>query len=163
MSNVNFVKDLPFIPGYAAELPMIVKQSVTQKEASATVDVATFNIPKGHFEPGTAFRVTMFGTKSGTTTAIVFTFILNGTTVLTLTSGTTAAEWECKAVIASKAFAAQRVSGSIVVTAVDPVYDYAATTADMTNGGVMKIVATVASVDTGEVEYCLVEYLKGVD
>lgn len=169
MGNTQFSKDLRIMPGVAAYLPCIVKQSNKQTSMSSatTKDIyidddgnTIFTIPNGYFGPGATFRATMGGTKSGTNAAFTIATILNGTTVGTATSDdATAVDWTATIILSAKTFAVQHCISKLFSDTADPDVQYDAGAVSCANADVtLKFQLGGNSGDTVTVEYFLLEY-----
>ena len=114
MSNVNFTKELNLWPGLVGYLPTIVAQGNPNQThaAASTVDVtgASITVPKGHFGPGTGFRFTLAGSRTGTAGAATLLIDINGTTAITIAVPTNTAE-DRAAILQERCGAGERLAG----------------------------------------------------
>lgn len=163
MGESQFAKTA-LMPGIAAVIPTIISQSCVQtsQAGAATSDVtgSSVNIPKNHFGPGAAVRITMGGTKSGANAAMIVHISVGGTQVISLTADdASAVDWTAEFIIAAKTLAAQSCIGTLNCLTAAPVADYAGGTVDMSQGGIIKAqIQSQHSSDTVTCEYVLVEY-----
>ncbi|MFA4826471.1 MAG: hypothetical protein WC593_15075 [Methanoregula sp.] len=168
MSNIQFARNLEIWPGLRASVPMIVAQSNT---ASTTGDAETINvtgasvtIPKGFFSPGTAFRFTLFGSRTGTAGAATILLDLGGTTIATIAIPTnTAVDWMAVLTVTEHTdFKHQNVSEFVATSAtVLSAYDTATGTVDVSNDITLKAQITLANAsDSVTCNYVLVECWK---
>ena len=152
MGNAQFTKDLPLWAGLTAALPMVILQS---NETSTTGDAETIDvtgssitIPQGFFAPGTTFRYTLYGSRTGTAGAATILVDIAGTTVATIAIPTdTAVDWKAVIEIAAHTdFAHQNVSETVFTSAtVLTAYDTATGTVNVAGDVTMKAQMTLAS------------------
>ncbi len=123
-------------------VPAIVSQSVeqTSQAAAGTSDVTGSKVNVDNKPAaGTAYRVTLAGTKTGANAAHTVTLVLGGTTVMTLTAdAATAVDWMATFTIIFKDSNNQRVMGNMQGNALDCENDYAAGTVDCSAGAELK-------------------------
>lgn len=170
MGNQIFAHDIPIMPGVAAYLPTIIRQTNKQTSmASATTkDVyidddgnTIFTIPVGYFGPGATFRATMGGTKSGTNAAFTLATILNGDTISTATADdTSAVDWTATVILSAKTFAVQNCISKLFLDTADPDVQYDAGATNCAKESTLKFQLGGNSGDTVTVEYFLLEYWK---
>lgn len=164
MGNTQFVQNVPIPPGATPALPTVLYQSTTQyTEGDATTEnVAAISIPKDFFVSGTAFRVTMAGTKSGANAAMSAQLSIGSTAVLTLAADDgSAVDWLAEMMIVSTGPASQKCFGKFLADTADPGVDYA-TAAVNTRDEVILYVQMINGHADDEItcEYVLVEYWK---
>jgi hypothetical protein len=166
--NSRFNEDSQPIPGYSAAVPIILSQSNTQ---SYTGDAETISItgtkivcPMGMIRPGSTFRFTLIGERTGTAGALALLIDINGTTAVTLTLPANAADEFMASFIVSfhTNNKKQNCHGIVyqgVATTEAFVSDYAAATVDVNAGATIQAKATLANgSDEVYVYYALVEY-----
>lgn len=171
MSNVQFTQDNTYVRGYAATVPLILKQTCkqTSQAGSGTSDVyldddggTYIHFGEGEFSNGLALRFTMGGSKSGANSAMIVHLSVGGTQVVSITADdATAVEWMAMITVAAKTVAAQRCVGQVLTDTADPAIEYAAGTVDCKLG--VNIKAQIQSQNAGDTvtcEYCLVELMK---
>ena len=168
MSNIQFAKEFPAWNGITPSIPVILLQSNT---ASTTGDAETITItgsqitvPKGHFSPGTTFRYTFYGSRTGTAGAATIQIDLNGTTVSTIAIPTnTAVDWMAQITISEHTnFKNQNVSELVFASAtVLSAQDIATGTVDVSGDTVMKGQMVLANAsDSVTCNYVLLEAWK---
>lgn len=167
MANIGVIAhDIVFLPGYTSYVPTILAQSNVE---SATGDAETIDITgssvtfaKGIFSPGTAIRYTMAGTRGGTAGAATLAILIDATTAISIVvPSNTALDFVAQFTICQhtdmkhqNCFGEIKVNGATTYVAVD----YAAATADVSQGTTIKAQATLANgADTVAIEYVLVE------
>lgn len=152
MPNIQFTKELSLWPGITAAIPMLVLQSNTVSTTgdAETIDVtgSEITIPKGFFAPGTTFRYTLYGSRTGTAGAATILVDLGGTTIATIAIPTdTAVDWKAVIEISEHTdFAHQNVSETVLTSAtVLSAYDTATGTVNVSNDITMKAQMTLAN------------------
>lgn len=164
MSNVQFFQTVPIPPGKTPALPTVLYQTYatfTEGDA-ATENIAAIVIPKDYFVPGTTFRVTMGGTKTGGNGAISVQLSIGATAVLTIAADdNTGVDWTAQMMLISTGFATQKAFGHLLLDTADPATDYA-TGAVNTRNEVTLYVQMINGHASDEItcDYCLVEYWK---
>jgi len=159
MSNVQFIQDFPLWPGLKPAIPMIVAQGTTQTSeagSATTKDIAgsLVTVPKGYFEPGTTFKFTLAGTRSGTAGATTLLIAIGSTTVISIACpANTAVDWMAEFWITEHTnLKMQRCFGRFLMETEDAAVDYADGTVDVSNEVVIKARMTNAS--NSDVSYC---------
>jgi hypothetical protein len=168
MGNAQFLNDFPLFGGLRATAPMIIGQyAVEQTHAAAsTIDVTGGGIvvPKGYFGPGSTFRFTVYGSRTGTAGAATLLVDINGTTAVTLAVPTnTAVDFFWQATVHEAGdFAHQQNSAFCLTSAtVLSAFDYNASTVNVSEKSTIKLKQTLASSsDTLVIDYILIEYWK---
>ncbi len=168
MSNVQFTSDLSLWPGLKPVVPMIVAQYATEQThaAASTIDVAGTSIvvPKGYFSPGTTFRFTLYGSRTGTAGAATLLVVINGSTAITLAIPTnTAVDFITQFIVHEVGdFAHQQNSALCLASAtVLSACDYNASTINVSEESTIKIQQTLASAsDSLIIDYFLAECWK---
>lgn len=164
MSNVNFLQNVPIPPGATPALPTVLYQSTTTytEGDAATENVAAIVIPKDFFVVGTAFRVTMAGTKTGANDAMSVQLSIGSTAVLTIAADdNTAVDWTAQMTLISTGPATQKAFGYFLADTADPGVDYAAGAVN-TQDEVTLYVQMINGHASDEItcEVCQVEYWK---
>ncbi len=165
MSNIQFTKDLNLWPGVSAVIPTIIGQSFVESTTgdAETIDItgSKITVPKGHFSPGTVFRYTMAGTRTGTAGAATIILDINGTDVISVAIPTdTAVDWWAQFTIAEHTdFAHQGGAGIILTSAtVLSALDVVTGTVNVSNQSVIKAQMTLANAaDSVTCSYVLIE------
>lgn len=134
------------LDGRFKSIPAIVSQSVTQtSQAAAGTKTVTGSQVNVDNKPaaGTAYRITLAGTKTGANAAHTVTLVLGGTTVMTLTAdAATAVDWMATFVIIFGVSKVQKIMGNLHGAALDAICDYAAGTVDCSAGPELKAQVT---------------------
>lgn len=167
MANIQFTKDVPFLPGYSATVPLVLGISTTQTSATnETKDVtgSRFEIPANTFTGNMAFRFTLGGTKAGANNAMVVNICLGvaATAVLPLTAdAASAGDWRAVGIVAATNAAVQACLGTLLLDTEDPEVNYAAGAVDMRAGGPIKAqIVSAHGSDTVTCDFCMVEVIK---
>jgi len=126
---------------------------------AAAVQGSKVTLEAGEVRDGTTYRWQVAGTLTGGNAAFLLTLVVNGATVLTLTSdAATAADWAATIVLRCYGGAVQKIWGSMTNNSEDPEVDYAAGTSDLRGGATMQLFVTSGnSGDTVTSEVCTVE------
>lgn len=165
MINERFYDVTPELSNKAGVIPTVVAQGTTTTTqtgaGTSTVTGSSFTVKKGQFKPGTTFRFTLGGSKSGTNAAMKVHLKVGGTQVMSLTApDATAVDWKAEFIITEYGnFAKQKTIGKLHTNATVGTNDYAASTVDVTNDIVL--LAQIESQNAGDnvlCEYVLVEY-----
>lgn len=165
MGNTQFAHEIPIIPGYTAYLPTVIAQSnVESHTGDAETIVVTGSeivVPKGVFSPGTTFRFTVAGNRTGTAGAATFLIVINSTTAISLAIPTnTAVDYKGVFTVSEYSnFAHQHCTAQIDTSAtVLSAFDYAAATVNVSEETTIEMKVTLANAsDDIYVEYVLVE------
>ncbi len=168
MSNAAFLNDFPLFGGLRATAPMIIGQYATEQThaAASTIDVTGGGIvvPKGYFGPGTTFRFTVYGSRTGTAGAATLLVDINGTTAVTLAIPTdTAVDFFSQFTIHEVGDLAhqQNVGLCLASATVLSAMDYNASTVNVSETSTIKLKQTLASAsDSLIIDYILIEYWK---
>lgn len=167
--NNRFNVDTPIPPGASLVVPTIISQS---NEASYTGDAETIDVtgskivvPRGYFAPGTTFRFTLGGSRTGTAGAATALIDINGTTAITIAiPSNTAVDWMAEFIVSAHTdFAHQNCLGRVFVNSASTyvAVDYAAATVNVSQESTIKARLTLANgSDEVTCNYCLVEYWK---
>jgi hypothetical protein len=156
----------PEVSGLTCVLPSVVAQTnvQTSQAAASTKDVTnmTVTIPAGEFVKGATYNFILVGTKDAGNGTLAVKLNLNGTNVLTLTSGSSSAgDWFFKGSVSSTGTATQNCQGWFNQTTRVEVFDYAS--AAINTSGVCTLKATITNSsdsDTVTVEYGRIDYVQ---
>ena len=168
MGNAQFLNNFPMFGGLRATAPMIIGQYATEQThgAASTIDVTGGGIvvPKGYFCPGSTFRFTVYGSRTGTAGAATLLVDINGTTAVTLAVPTnTAVDFFWQATVHEvTSFASQHnVALCLASATVLSAMDYNASTVNVSETSTIKLQQTLASAsDTLVIDYLVIEYWK---
>lgn len=155
----------PEVTGLTSVLTSVVARTNVQTSQAAastkTVTGTTIVIPAGEFTKGSTFIYTLFGTKDAGNGTVAVKLNLNGTDVLTLTSGSSAAgDWMFRGSVSSLTSASQNCFGFFDQTAVVEVVDFATASVSTVGPSTLKATITNSSAsDTVTVEHATVEYV----
>ena len=164
--NDRFLRETPQLAYHAGCLPVVVALSttVTSQAGAATKDVtgSSLKLRAEDFKPGTAFRITMAGTKSGGNAVMSAHISLGGTQVLSISDDDiTAGDWMAIMVVASRTVATQIAFGQLQTDALDNATDTATGTVNMAGGGILKAQITSGNAgDTVTCEFCMIEMIR---
>lgn len=162
--NDRFSEVFPEVTGLFGSLPTVVAQTNTQTSVTdttaTTVTGMKILIPQHEFQPGATYKFMLAGTKSGTAGNLNVQLFLNNTSVLSLTSSSSAAgDWRFEGYVSSIGPAKQNCFGIFTQTTVASVFDYAAATVATVGDCPLKAVITQGNTDTTTVEYGRIEYV----
>lgn len=168
MGNAQFLNSFPLFGGLRATAPMIIGQYATEQThaAASTIDVtgAGIVVPKGYFCPGSTFRFTVYGKRTGTAGAATILVDINGTTAVTLAIPTnTAVDFYAQFIVHEVGdFAHQQNSALCLASAtVLAATDYNASAVNVSETSTIKLRQTLASAsDTLVIDYIMIEYWK---
>jgi hypothetical protein len=168
MGNAQFLNDFPLFGGLRGTAPMIIGQYATEQThaAASTIDVTGGGIvvPKGYLGPGSAFRFTVYGSRTGTAGAATLLVDINGTTAVTLAIPTnTAVDYFWQATVHEVGDFAhqQNVAICLASATVLSAMDYNASTVNVSQTSTIKLKQTLASAsDSLVIDYILIEYWK---
>jgi len=168
MSNAQFLNNFPLFGGLRATAPMIIGQYATEQThgAASTIDVTGGGIvvPKGFFGPGSTFRFTVYGSRTGTSGAATLLVDINGTTAVTLAIPTnTAVDFLWQGIVHEVGDLAHQQNSAICFASatVLSAMDYNASAVNVSENSVIKLRQTLASAsDTLVIDYILIEYWK---
>lgn len=154
------------VTGLSGVLQTVVAQTNTQtsQAAASTKNVTDMSvvIPATEFVTGSTFSFLLAGTKSAGNGTVAVKLNLNGTNVLTLTSGSSSAgDWLFKGSVSSTGPATQNCFGFFNQTTRVEVFDYASASVDTSGVNTLKATITNSSAsDTVTVEHGRIEYFK---
>lgn len=164
--NDRFFSETPALAYHKASLPVVVALTTTQtsQAGASTSDVtgSSLKLRPEDFKPGTAFRFTMGGTKSGANAAMIVHISLAGTQIVSITAdASTAVEWTSQITVAAKTMASQVCIGQLFTDTEDAALEYAAGSVNMKGGGVLKAqIQSQHGSDTVTCEFCMIEMLR---
>jgi hypothetical protein len=118
-------------------------------------------IPAKEFPIGATYNFILVGTKSAGNGTVAVKLNLNGTNVLTLTSGSSSSgDWMFKGSVSSTAAATQNCQGWFNQTGRVEVFDYASAAVDTSGVNTLKATITNSSAsDTVTVEHGRIDYV----
>ena len=171
MGNAQFLNQFPLFGGLKATVPMIIGQyAIIQTLAGATTTDATevtggrIVVPKDYFVPGSTFRYTVYGSRTGTNGAITLTMDINGTTAVALAIPTdTGVEFYSQFIVHETGDFAHQNNSAICLTSatVLAAMEYNASTVNVSQTSTLTLRQTVAvSGDALLINYILIEYWK---
>jgi len=168
MSNAQFLNNFPLFGGLRATAPMIIGQYATEQThgAASTIDVTGGGIvvPKGFFGPGSTFRFTVYGSRTGTAGAATLLVDINGTTAVTLAIPTNSAVdffWQATVHEVGDLAHQQNVALCLASATVLAGMDYNASAVNVSETSTIKLKQTLASAsDTLVIDYIMIEYWK---
>ena len=171
MGNAQFLNQFPLFGGLKATVPMIIGQyAIIQTHAGATSTAITdvtgcgIVVPKDYFVPGSTFRYTVYGSRTGTNGAITLTVAINGTAAVALAIPTdTGVEFYSQFIVHETGDFAHQNNSAICLTSatVLAAMDYNASTVNVSQTSTIKLRQTVAvSGDALLINYILIEYWK---
>lgn len=164
--NDRFFSETPALANHRGCMASVVALSTTQtsQAGSGTSDVtgSTLKLRAEDFKPGTAFRITLGGTKTGANAAMIVHISLGGTQIVSITAdAATAVEWTANIMVASKTMASQVCVGQVLTDTEDVAIEYAAGAVAMSGGGILK--AQIQSQNAGDTvtcEFCMIEMMR---
>jgi hypothetical protein len=143
-------------------LPMVVYQSTTQVSTgdAETKNVANLVVPSGSFPPGSTFRITMTGTKTGANGTLSAVVSINSTAILTVDADAdTAVDWMAILYVVSASPKVQKCFGQILTDTEDAGIDYAAGAVDCSGEFTLRAqMANEHASDDITCEVCVIEY-----
>ena len=168
MGNAQFFNDFPLFGGLRGTAPMIIGQYAEEQThaAATTIDVTGGGIvvPKGYFGPGTTFRFTVYGSRTGTAGAATILVDINGTTAVTKAIPTnTAVDFYMQLMVHEVGDFAHQQNSAIVFASATVLsgMDYNASAVNVSETSTIKLKQTLASAsDSLVIDYIMIEYWK---
>jgi hypothetical protein len=147
--------------------PMVVYQSATSVTTgdAETKTIASLTIPSGSMAPGTTFRVTMCGTKTGANGTLTVGLYLGGSSVLSIDADAdTAVDWMAILHVVQVSPKVQRCFGQLLTLTEDPRVDYATAAIDCSSSVVLSpVMANEHASDEITCDVCIIEYWQKSD
>jgi len=165
--NDRFLQDSSTLQFNKPVVPMIVYQSaetVTEGDA-ATEYVASVVVPQGSFPPGSTFKVTMAGTKTGTNGTLTVALYCNSTAVLSIDADAdTAVDWMATLYMVQVSPKVQRCFGQLFTLTEDPRIDYATAAIDLSGEFTFRAaMANEHASDEITCDVCIIEFWQKSD